>query len=100
MHKISELSQAEKDAINEILAEIDWEPIPGQFNSLTEELNLRELTTSELAQIMGVSDRRVAKLWEDGVIPEPRYDGQQHWHPLLDTVSAYISYLKRWIRKV
>ena len=84
----------EYDALYDNFAQLDLENIQGPFDALTKELNLREVTTNELTYILGISDRRLSQLWQDGIIPEPRHDGKRHWYPLLDTIHAYISFLK------
>lgn len=89
-----ELTPEEEASLNDALAAIDWEHIPGPFDALSKALNLREVTTAELSQILGITDRRISQLWLAGDIPEPRHDGKRHWFPLLDTVHAYISFLK------
>lgn len=94
MQENIDLTPEEEASLNDALAAIDWERIPGSFDALTQALNLREVTTAELSQILGITDRRISQLWQNGDIPEPRHDGKRHWFPLLDTVYAYISFLK------
>ena len=94
MQENIDLTPEEEDALYAVFASVDWEHIPGPFDALTKELKLREVTTAELSQILGITDRRISQLWLAGDIPEPRNDGKRHWFPLLDTVHAYISFLK------
>lgn len=68
--------------------------IKDPFEELTDALQLREVTTEELALVLGISDRRISQLWQAGYIPEPRRDGRRYLFPLLQSVNDYISFLK------
>ena len=68
--------------------------IKDPFEELTNALQLREVTTDELALVLGITDRRLSQLWQNGDIPEPRRDGRRHLFPLLRSVNDYISFLK------
>lgn len=83
------------DELKAIFAGIDIEIPPDPLDTLTEELGLREVTTEELAAVLGVTDRRISQLWMDCHIPEPRKDGKRHYYPLLHSVAGYIRFLKQ-----
>lgn len=70
------------------------EAMPKPFEALTQELGLREVSTAELAEVLGLSDRRIAQLWRAGIIPEPSFTGRKCWFPLLASVNAYIDFLR------
>ena len=90
----STLTPKDLEELNAAFATIDWEHLPGPFDELTADLHLREVTTDELAQVLGITDRRVSQLWHDGIIPVPRHDGKRYWFPLLHSVNCYIEYLR------
>jgi hypothetical protein len=86
----------ELNDLRAIFAGIDIEIPPDPLDTLTEALGLREVTTEELAAVLGVTDRRISQLWIDGHIPEPRKEGKRHFYPLLRSVAGYIRFLKQY----
>ena len=78
----------------ELFAALTPEDIPDSFDALTKALKLREVTTDELTLVLGITDRRISQLWQDGIIPEPRKDGRRHWFPLLASIRGYIDFLR------
>lgn len=71
------------------------EAMPEPFEELTRKLGLREVSTAELAEVLGLSDRRIAQLWRAGIIPEPSFTGRKCWFPLLASVNAYVDFLRK-----
>ena len=78
-----------------LFADIDIEIPPHPLDTLTETLGLREVTTEELADVLGVTDRRIAQLWKEDIIPHPRREGKRYYFPLLHSVAGYISFLRQ-----
>lgn len=68
--------------------------LPEPFEDLTKALGLREVSTEELATVLGLTDRRIAQLWQAGIIPEPRREGKRYLFPLLASVNGYIGFLR------
>lgn len=77
-----------------LFADIDIVIPPDPMDTLTEALGLREVTTEELADVLGVTDRRIAQLWKEDIIPHPRREGKRYYFPLLHSVQGYIRFLK------
>ena len=67
---------------------------PDPLDELSASIGLREVTTDELALILGVTDRRVSQLWQAGIIPEPRQEQKRYYFPLLQSVAGYIEFLR------
>jgi phage terminase Nu1 subunit (DNA packaging protein) len=64
---------------------------------ILEELRSIEVTTSEVAQIFRITDTEISKLGRSGVLPvkiNPE-NTNQNLYPLVETVSAYLDYLRR-----
>lgn len=64
------------------------------LEQLSAALGLRDVSTEELALVLGVTDRRIYQLWQAGEIPEPRRAGRKYMFSLLDSVNGYIRFLK------
>lgn len=82
--------------MNEVVRRLAEEAasLPEPFSELTAALNLREVTTAELAEVLGLTDRRISQLWQSWIIPEPRQEGQRYLFPLLASVHDYITFLR------
>lgn len=65
------------------------------METLEQELRLRKVSTAELCAVLGITDRRISQLWKDGIIPEPTRNGNTCYFSLLQSVSAYIRFM-RW----
>ncbi len=64
---------------------------------ILEELCELEVTTSEIAQILRITDTEVSKLGRSGVLPvkiNPQ-NTNQNLYPLIATLSAYVDYQRR-----
>ncbi len=64
---------------------------------ILEELRELEVTTSEIAQILRITDTEVSKLGRSGVLPvkiNPE-NTNQNLYPLIATTSAYVDYQRR-----
>lgn len=81
-------------ALAEALAGIELKFPPNPLEELNDRLGLREVTTDELALILGITDRRISQLWQSGIIPEPNKKGNRYYFPLLESVRDYIDFLK------
>lgn len=86
---------ADIEHLKAIFAGIDIEIPPDPLDTLTEALGLREVTTEELATVLGLTVRRVAQLSQEGHIPEPHKDGNRYLFPLLASVRQYIDFKTR-----
>ncbi|MBS6800677.1 hypothetical protein ACR742_12520 [Flavonifractor plautii] len=91
----------EDDNLNEILlaslgplSEDGELQLRNPLDELTERIGLREVTTEELAEVLGVCTQRISQLWMSGDIPEPRKEGKRHLFPLLASARGYIQFLK------
>ena len=89
------MNNEDMDELKAIFAGIDVEIPPDPIDTLTEVLGLRDVTTEELSEVLGVTDRRISQLWMDGHIPEPHKEGKRHYFPLLHSVVGYIRFLKQ-----
>ena len=80
-----------------IFAEISAEDISAALDpleKLSASLSLREVTTEELSLVLGLSDRRISQLWQDGHTPEPRREGKKYYYPLLASIRGYLDFLR------
>ena len=80
-----------------IFSEISAEDITAALDpleKLSKSLGLREVTTEELSLVLGLSDRRISQLWQDGHTPEPRKEGKKYYYPLLASIRGYLDFLR------
>ena len=89
-----ELAALPEEELAALFADIDIVLPPTPLDTLTEKLGLREVTTEEPALVLGVSDRRIAQLWQEDIIPEPRLEKKKYYFPLLQSVAGYINFIK------
>ena len=85
-----------EEALQAIFSGLDVVMPPDPLEELTEALGLRDVTTAELAAVLGITDRRIYQLWMAGDIPEPRKEGKRYYFPLLASVQGYIRFLKQY----
>ena len=61
---------------------------------LEETLDLRRVTTDELALVLGITTTRISQLWKEGIIEEPQIEGKRYYFSLLNCVNQYLCYLR------
>ena len=95
MDEIVDLTATEEAALGALIAE-ELRATPDQLQELSADLGIRrEVSTRELAEVLGITARRVEQLAADGWIPSsPRQDRRGLSFDLLEAVRSYVDFLR------